>query len=125
MTTTAIQQAMVASFKERAVELMRGIGVEGVDERSLLSNHHYRAQFRAMLVDARKRFAEDTENRKAIEALIDECDAYPAAPAHMGTTEGIVNAGGTGYQVPRMDEPSAERVNEYLRDIQRDFDERR
>lgn len=99
----SIQDALDTRFKEIAVELMRGIGVSGVSTENLM-RHPYVAQFRHMLLDAKRRFPQASENYASICRLIDECDRVPPPEQHRGGGDYIA-AGGTGHMVPRLEEP--------------------
>lgn len=100
----SIHDAMDKLFKERAVELMRGIGVEHVTTENLM-RPPYVEQFKAMLMDAKRRFDPATENYASLCRLIEECERVPPAPPNMGTGGDYVHAGGTGFMVPKLEEP--------------------
>jgi hypothetical protein len=110
-----MSEAIDQRFTERAVELMRGIGVPGVSVDNVMTNPNFRAQFRAMLVDAKLRFLEGGEDHASLVRLIAECDRLAPAPHHMGTSAGLVNAGGTGFQVPRLDEQGPKPIGELVK----------
>lgn len=103
----SIRVAMMQRFREEAVRLMQEIGVPGVSLASLRTNAAHRAQFRAMLVDAKSRLADDTENHAAVGALIEECDELTPFALHDDTPSGgfQIKASGFGFQVPRLDDP--------------------
>lgn len=93
-------------FKERAVELMVAIGVPGVNMGNLLERPSFREQFRAMLVDAKARHGEQSEEYAALVRLIAECDSHgPVLPRLPEPLPGRVNAAGSGFQLPRLDDP--------------------
>jgi Iap family predicted aminopeptidase len=88
------------AFKERAVVLMRGMGIPNVTVESLTANEVHRAQFRALLVDAVTRAA--GVYRDTMERLVAEIDAMPSRERDREERQLAmkIRAEGTSFTVP-------------------------
>jgi aspartate/glutamate racemase len=92
--------SLARAFKERAVGLMRGLGIPNVTVDSLTANEVHRAQFRALLADAITRAT--GVYRDTMERLVAEIDAMPSREKEREEQRLAmkIRAEGVSYTVP-------------------------
>lgn len=117
--------ALALALRERAVELIRGTGCPTVTNENVTTNPTWRAQYRDMLADLRRRTLPTDEKHAILTGMIEEIDAI-VDPPEPEPASPRVRAQAIGFQSITLDyPPEAKSVGSLVREVGHELEHQR